>query len=488
MASESAFDTNLVDQRVKTLVNAQLKTVLKREKLAVSGLKAAMQDRIIQQLHHHAANKDLVRLNRLKGFINNPDASHSPVPSITSHHPSHPHARQSAPLPLMAPGTSIPLKVREATRDQIETKITFRSDVAEMLTSDTNIRVLLFCASEPITHYTTTDIAFPHQVEVKVNMDEVKANFRGLKNKPGSTRPADITSLLRKRANYENSLSLTYALTQKRFYFVVNLVKRHNVEDLVAKLKSGKVISKDQVIREMISKAHDSDVQATGANMSLKCPLSTLRIEVPCRSTICTHNQCFDASSFLQLQEQAPTWTCPVCNKIVSFEALEVDQYVDNILKSTPRSVDLVTVEPDGKWSQITDGDELPSGDHDSSDDDDADLVEIRDPPRVAAVKHEMNGAGLMRTPPVSSREHSSSSVPPQSVGSKRSASAIIDLISDDEDEEIRRPPKRPSIAAYPTPSDKSRPQPERGISGLFGRYPPRQMDQHTPRGYPNPP
>ena len=49
MASLSAFDTNLVDQRVKTLVNAQLKTVLKREKLAVSGLKAAMQDRIIQR-------------------------------------------------------------------------------------------------------------------------------------------------------------------------------------------------------------------------------------------------------------------------------------------------------------------------------------------------------------------------------------------------------------------------------------------------------
>ncbi|KAL8873920.1 MAG: hypothetical protein Q9174_000667 [Haloplaca sp. 1 TL-2023] len=483
MASLSAFDTSLVDQRVKTLVNAQLKSVLKREKLAVSGLKAAMQDRIIQRLHHYAVNKDLDRLNRLKGYINNPEAPYSPVPPTPSHHTSHPHTgpgggRQAATMPFMAPGTSVPL--REATRDQIETKITFTSDVAEMLTSDTSIRVLLFCASEPVTLYTQADIAFPHQVEVKVNMDEVKANFRGLKNKPGSTRPADITSLLRKRASYENSLSLTYALTQKR----------HNVEDLVAKLKSGKVISTDQVIREMISKAHDSDVQATGANMSLKCPLSTLRINVPCRSTICTHNQCFDALSFLQLQEQAPTWTCPVCNKVVTFEALEVDQYVDSILKSTPRSVDQVTVEPDGKWSQIAAGDELPSGDHDSSDDDDADLIEIRDPPRVAAVKHEMNGAGLMRTPPMSSREQSSSSVPPQSVGSKRSASAVIDLISDDdnEDEEIRRPPKKSFVAAYSTPSEKPRPQHERGIPGLFGRYPPRKMDQHTPRGYPNPP
>lgn len=47
MASLSDFDTHLVDQRVKTLVNAQLKSILKKEKLAVSGVKAAMQDRII---------------------------------------------------------------------------------------------------------------------------------------------------------------------------------------------------------------------------------------------------------------------------------------------------------------------------------------------------------------------------------------------------------------------------------------------------------
>lgn len=79
---------------------------------------------------------------------------------------------------------------------------------------------------------------------------------------------------------------------------------------------------------KVISKAQDADIVATSTVMSLKCPLSTLRIEVPCRSTICTHNQCFDASSFLQLQEQAPTWTCPVCNKVILFEALEVDQYV----------------------------------------------------------------------------------------------------------------------------------------------------------------
>lgn len=105
--------------------------------------------------------------------------------------------------------------VREATRDQVECKIILRPDIADKLTADSNSRVMIFCVSEPISHFTKVDVAFPHQVEIKVNMDEVKANLRGLKNKPGSTRPPDITKLLRKRAHYENSLSLTYALTHK---------------------------------------------------------------------------------------------------------------------------------------------------------------------------------------------------------------------------------------------------------------------------------
>ena len=49
MDTASAFDTRAVDAKVKTLVNAQLKTILKREGLTVSGVKAAMQDRIIKR-------------------------------------------------------------------------------------------------------------------------------------------------------------------------------------------------------------------------------------------------------------------------------------------------------------------------------------------------------------------------------------------------------------------------------------------------------
>lgn len=79
--------------------------------------------------------------------------------------------------------------------------------------TDPSLRVMVFCAAG---NTGTQDIAFPHQSELKVNTGDVKANLRGLKNKPGSTRPVDITNLLRlKPAGYPNSVEFTYALTNK---------------------------------------------------------------------------------------------------------------------------------------------------------------------------------------------------------------------------------------------------------------------------------
>lgn len=228
---------------------------------------------------------------------------------------------------------------------------------------------------------------------------------------------------------------------------------------------------------------------ATSSILSLKCPLSTLRIEVPCRSTICSHNQCFDATSFLQLQEQAPTWTCPICNKVVTFENLQLDQYVDDILKSTPRSVDQVTIEPNGKWSQTSASNLAPQEPHEraSSSDGEDDLIEIRDPPQLASVKREATTEGsILRTPPVSSREQSttSSGIQP-ATGNKRSSGAVVDLTLSS-DEEPMRPTKRqlthrPSNTLPPLPGMENVPP---RVNGLIPEgYPPNPFPP-MPTGY----
>lgn len=192
----------------------------------------------------------------------------------------------------------------------------------------------------------------------------------------------------------------------------------------------------------VLKKANDTDIEVGSSVMSLKDPISTLRIVTPCRSTVCTHNQCFDADSFLQLQEQAPTWTCPICNKTISYEALAVDQYVEEILNKA-RNTDQVTIQPSGEWS--TEKDVKPKHNHRHHDDDsEDDLVEISDY-RVQAIKSEAAPTPTsITTPPLPSREPSTA---PRS-GQKRTAE-VVDLTLSDDDE----PPRPTKKVAYTTPN-----------------------------------
>lgn len=82
----------------------------------------------------------------------------------------------------------------------------------DICVNDESYRAVVFCAGDCVGQQ---DVAFPHQSELRVNGGDIKANLRGLKNKPGSTRPVDITNALRLRPNYTNNFEFTYALTNK---------------------------------------------------------------------------------------------------------------------------------------------------------------------------------------------------------------------------------------------------------------------------------
>ncbi|KAF3388280.1 E3 SUMO-protein ligase pli1 [Talaromyces pinophilus] len=493
----SSVDMSNVVMVIKTMTNVQMKEALRSEGLAVSGVKISLQLRLIEYLermYQRGSIDDYERIARklytIAGIQNQFPSStttdtttytaqQSYVPSrpttskdvYSSKMPSQPFAsgrlmfKESPFYKILEPlSSTVECKVREQTRDTVELKFTLSSTTAQRLQEDPNLRVMVFCAADSgLNQFSKSDIAFPYQVELKANLDEVKANLRGLKNRPGSTRPADITSYIRKRAGYTNLVAMTFALTQKKFYVVVNLVKRHPVEELVAALKARNRITRDQVLREMRSRAHDADIVATSTVMSLKCPLSTLRIEIPCRSISCTHNQCFDASSFLQLQEQAPTWTCPVCNKSTSFESLQIDQYVEDILHSTSTDLEQVTIEPNGVWH--TDKKEESEKHGQASPDSDSDFVEITDlftPKLKREATSSEPRATLLATPVTVTQNVSKGATPsiPRS-SQKRPAPAVVDLtLSDDDDDDDLpvRPPKRQALASDFGPRRGSQP------------------------------
>ena len=103
---------------------------------------------------------------------------------------------------------------RDQTRDTVDLTINLRADIAERLSTDRSTRAMIYSASDPMSPFSKVDIEFPYQLEIKINQDEVQANFRGLKNKPGTTRPVDITTMLRPKPGYDNHMVVTYALTK----------------------------------------------------------------------------------------------------------------------------------------------------------------------------------------------------------------------------------------------------------------------------------
>ncbi|KAI0195390.1 PINIT domain-containing protein [Xylaria flabelliformis] len=337
------------------------------------------------------------------------------------------------------------------------------------LANDKSYRVMLFCAAD---NASVQDIAFPHQSEIKVNGGDVKANLRGLKGKPGTTRPVDITDSLRlKPSNYNNNIEFTYALTHKvkkhdpspaatKFYLAAYFCKSASVDELVAKIR-GRKINKTTVIQEMNKKANDPDVIATSTVLSLKCPLSYTRIRTPVRSVLCNHISCFDGSSYLQLQEQGPQWLCPICNQSAPFENLAVDEYAKDILEKTEDSVEQVTIEPNGQWATQpteTAPRKSRSSNVNTSIDVDDDVSIVTDNPSYSnggygSTPHTYSTPirTFMGTPSASSREPSGA---PRSGGRKRPAAEVIDLTlsSDEDDAPLTRPSKKQNLGPISAP------------------------------------
>lgn len=156
-----------------------------------------------------------------------------------------------------------------SNRHTVSMGVALRDDCCNKLKADNNQRVMLYCcAASGLAPYSPLDISFPGQIEVKVNGDDVKSNFKGLKNKPGTTKPADITDLVRKAPNYVNNLQITYALTNKvrypddfsnhdtalssiqKYTVQVYLVQKTSADSLAEQIKQGRFFAKAQVLSE----------------------------------------------------------------------------------------------------------------------------------------------------------------------------------------------------------------------------------------------
>ncbi|GAA5956340.1 hypothetical protein JCM3765_005633 [Sporobolomyces pararoseus] len=228
--------------------------------------------------------------------------------------------------------------------------------------SNPQYEVRLYCTSDnnysigrPHASQFPAPIEFPQTSEIKLNNVTINVNTKGIKKQPGTTPPVNLSSKKGPTVNTGpgqlNKVELIYANTERTtYYMVAYLVETTPVKKVVEKVKAGRTKPKEEVIQSIKDLNSDEEIAAGPLGLSLRDPLSFARIGVPIRSRFCNHISCFDAETWFEMNEQTPTWGCPICSKTLKFEDMVVDGYFEDILKTCSSSVDAVTVNPDGTW------------------------------------------------------------------------------------------------------------------------------------------
>lgn len=169
--------------------------------------------------------------------------------------------------------------------------------------------------------------------------------------------PLDITSYVKLSAGTENKVKIirSYISVLDNYVVGVDLVKKLTSDDLMSRLLA-KGASNPALTQRLIKENFNDDIEiaTTTLRVSLVCPLGKIRINTPCVSIHCTHLQCFDALTFLKMNERKPSWSCPVCNKATKFDDLIIDGYFRNILSSDKLDGNEISLYQDGSWENLS--------------------------------------------------------------------------------------------------------------------------------------
>ncbi|KAH6930294.1 hypothetical protein HPB50_012542 [Hyalomma asiaticum] len=168
--------------------------------------------------------------------------------------------------------------------------------------------------------------------------------------------PINITGSCFVVPNMLNKVCVTWRPVRGHEYAVgLFLVRKLSVATLLSGLQQSKkqsvALTTAMIKKKVKRRASSDDIAVTRLHVSLRCPLSRTRMTVPCRARSCNHLDCFDAYSYLQVNERRPVWMCPVCGKRAAFSSLVVDQMFEHIVANTPGDCDGVVFHEDGSWT-----------------------------------------------------------------------------------------------------------------------------------------
>ncbi|XP_065582150.1 E3 SUMO-protein ligase PIAS3-like isoform X2 [Artemia franciscana] len=294
----------------------------------------------------------------------NPDTGFVSFKESTSSTPLHPDVRlKKNPFydvlaEIVKPSSLIPEREGEMSVNQSVFHLTpFQS--SEVSTKYPDVQIQLRFALLEVT--SEQDDYFPSRVTVFVNDIFAQLPNPIPTNKPGvepkrPPRPVDITQYCKLTSTASNAFKVSWLQDYGRsFVFSIYLVRKLTSQDLLGRLQKKGIRPMEftkGMIKNKLKEDEDSEIAMTSLRVSVNCPLGKLRIRYPCRSSACTHLQCFDASLFLQMNEKKSTWMCPVCDKKIHYNDLAIDGYFVEVLKSPVLPSDCTEIEMsiDGSW------------------------------------------------------------------------------------------------------------------------------------------
>nr|CAD7401486.1 unnamed protein product [Timema poppensis] len=186
----------------------------------------------------------------------------------------------------------------------------------------------------------------------------IPSNKQGVEPKR-SNRPVDITTYVKLSPLHANYIDVGWNSDYGSAYVIaVYLVRMLVTADLLQRMRAKGARQSDftrGLIKEKLSEDADSEIATTSLRVSLVCPLGKMRMVTPCRASTCYHLQCFDANTFLQMNERKPTWMCPVCDKPALYDNLMIDGYFQDVLSSSRLTQDSTEIQlhQDGSWSTL---------------------------------------------------------------------------------------------------------------------------------------
>jgi hypothetical protein len=100
------------------------------------------------------------------------------------------------------------------------------------------------------------------------------------------------------------------------------------------------------ICQQHFNEADSDDIQSDKTLLSLRDPLSHIPLHMPVRGARCRHLQTFDLWTYLSMNEQCPTWTCPICGQHDTLQATGVSKANSVIVDTLPDQRTRVSLPP----------------------------------------------------------------------------------------------------------------------------------------------